>query len=183
MRLFVKVIPLRAGTGEPAGEARLVCCPPDVEPDTVLSFLTQQLGEVIETAWTSTEHHAPGRRLGLSRRSRRRAAPAVELACVPFIEGPGGTLQPMFEVQAGQRRQFALLAGSHGLDATVSQRPHHAYHPATSQAGQGNGTPAAQPAGPVRELDQALAAIAGQAGATLRISPSARPRRPPHGAA
>ncbi len=48
MQLFVKVIPLRAGTGEPAGEPRLVCCPPDVEPDTSLSFLTQRLGEVIE---------------------------------------------------------------------------------------------------------------------------------------
>jgi hypothetical protein len=43
MRLFVKVIPLRAGTSEPAGEPRLVRCPRDVEPDTVLSFLTQQL--------------------------------------------------------------------------------------------------------------------------------------------
>jgi hypothetical protein len=50
VRLFVKVIPLRAGTGEPAGEPCLVSCPPDVEPDTVLSFLTKRLGEVIETA-------------------------------------------------------------------------------------------------------------------------------------
>src|SRR5215467_2761903 len=50
MQLYVKLIPLWAGTSESAGEPRLLCCPPDVEPDTVLSFLTQQLGEVIDTA-------------------------------------------------------------------------------------------------------------------------------------
>jgi hypothetical protein len=176
MQLFVKVIPLRAGTGEPAGEPRLVCCPPDVEPDTILSFLTQQLGEVIETVWTSTEHHE---RLGVGWVFPGAPATgpqeAVELACVPFIELPGGTLRPMFEAQAGQRRQFAQLADSHGLDTTVIQRPHRAYHPATSQASQGHGTPAAQPAGPVAELDRVLAAIARQAGATLRIYPRPGP--------
>src|SRR6266702_4263583 len=110
MRLFVKVIPLQAGTGEPAGEARLVYCPADVEPDTVLSFLTQRLGEVIETVWTSTEHHE---RLGVGwvfPGAPAGSHEAVELACVPFLDGPGGGLQPMFEVQAGQRRQFAQLA-------------------------------------------------------------------------
>jgi hypothetical protein len=77
----------------------------------------------------------------------------------------------MFEAQADQRRQFAQLADSHGLDTTVIQRPHRAYHPATPQAGLGNGTPT----GPVGEMDQALAAIAGQAGATLRIYPRPGP--------
>jgi hypothetical protein len=57
MPLFVKVIPLRAGTSEPAGESRLLCCPPNVEPDTILSFLSQRLGKPVETVWTSTEHH------------------------------------------------------------------------------------------------------------------------------
>src|SRR5260370_41397677 len=97
MRLFVKVIPLRAGTGEPAREPRLVCCPPDVEPDTILSFLTQQLGEVIEAVWTSTEHHE---RLGVGwvfpGAPATRPQQAVELACVSFIELPGRPLRPTF---------------------------------------------------------------------------------------
>ena len=57
MPLFVKVIPLRAGTGEPDGDPRMLRCPGDVEPDTILPFLTQRLGEAIDTVWTSTEHH------------------------------------------------------------------------------------------------------------------------------
>jgi hypothetical protein len=133
-----------------------------------LSFLTQRLGEVIETAWTSTEHHE---RLGVgwvfSGAPAAGLQEAVELACVPFIEGPGGSLQPMFEVQAGQRQQFAQLADSHGLDAAVIQWAHRAYRPADGQGGQSSGTPT----GPVRDLDQVLAAIAHQAGATLRIYP------------
>ena len=44
MQLSVKVIPLRPGTGEPTGEPRLLRCPAGVAPDTILSFLTQQLG-------------------------------------------------------------------------------------------------------------------------------------------
>ena len=178
MQLFVKVIPLRAGTGEPAGEPRLLCCSPDVEPDTVLSFLTQRLGEVIETVWTSTEHHI---RLdigwGFGGAPATGPQEAVEFACVPLIEGPGGSLLPMFEVQAGQRRQFAQLADSHGLDTTVIQQPHRAYHPAAGPAVQDISRPQAQQAGPSGELDQALAAIARQAGATLRSYP-----RPGHAA-
>lgn len=58
MQLFVKVIPLRTGTGEPAGKPRLMRCPPGVGPDTILPFLTQRLGEAIATAWTSTGEHA-----------------------------------------------------------------------------------------------------------------------------
>ena len=69
MRLFMKIIPLRAGTGEPTGESHILPCPPDVEPDTLLSFLPQTLGEVTETVWTSTDRH----RLGLPR-PRHRAA-------------------------------------------------------------------------------------------------------------
>jgi hypothetical protein len=57
MELFIKIIPLRAGISEPVGQPRIVACPADVGPDTILSFLTQQLGEVIDTLWTSTERH------------------------------------------------------------------------------------------------------------------------------
>jgi hypothetical protein len=172
MQLFVKVIPLRAGTGESAGEPRMLCCPPDVEPDTVLSFLTQRLGEVIETVWTSAEEH---KRLDIGWVFPGAPATvpqdAVQVACVPFIEGPGGSLQPLFEVQASQRRQFAQLADSHNLDTTVIQQPHRAYHPAAGHAGQDTSTPDAQPAGSLGELGQALAAIARQTGATLRSYP------------
>jgi hypothetical protein len=155
MQLFVKVIPLRPGTGEPGGEPRLLRCPPGVAPDAILSFLTQRLGEVIGTAWTSTGEHA---RLDVGWVFSGARAPgsheAADFACVPFIEAPGGSLQPLFEAPPGQRRQSARPAGSRGLDA---------------------GTCDAPPAGPLGELGQALAAIARQTGATLRIYP--RPGR------
>lgn len=57
MRLLVKVIPLRAGTAEPAGDPQMSACPPDVGADTILSFLAGWFGAVVETAWTSTERH------------------------------------------------------------------------------------------------------------------------------
>jgi hypothetical protein len=105
MRLFIKAIPLRAGTGEPVGEPRLLRCPPDVEPDTILSFLTQRLGEVIETVWTSTKQH---KHLGIGwvfpDTPATGQCEAAELACIPFIESPDGTLQPMYEVQVDQRQ-------------------------------------------------------------------------------
>lgn len=80
MQLFIKIIPLRAGTAEPAGQPCIIACPAGVEPDTILSFLTQHLGEVIETIWTSTERHQPGdlldRYAGL-RHDRNEAVPQV----------------------------------------------------------------------------------------------------------
>jgi hypothetical protein len=176
MPLFVKVIPLRAGTSEPAGEPRLLCCPPDVEPDTILSFLTQRLGEPVELVRMSTEHHErPGVGWIFPGSPATGERDAVEVACVPFLESPGGALRPMFEVQAEQRRQFAKLADSHELEVTVLQAPHRAYHPAAGTGGQDTATPGSQPAGPVGELDQALATIAGQAGATLHTYPRPGP--------
>jgi hypothetical protein len=101
MQLFIKVIPLRAGTGAPAGQPRLLACPPGVTPDTVLSFLTQRLGEVLQTAWTPTGHHQhPGIGWVFSGGPATGPQEAVDLACVPFIESPGGSLQPLFEAQA-----------------------------------------------------------------------------------
>jgi hypothetical protein len=174
MQLFVnvKVIPLRTGTGESAGEPRLLRCPPDVAPDTIMSFLTQQLGEAIDTAWTSTGEHTR-LAIGWVFPGAPATGPheAVEVACAPFIEAPGGSPQPLFEVHAGQRRQSAQRAGSHSQDPTVIRHPHRAYHPAARHTGQDTITPGAPPAGPVGELDQALAAIARHTGATLRIYP------------
>ena len=58
MQLFVKVIPLRPGGGEPGGEPWLLRCPADVASDTILPFLTRRWGEVIGTAWTSSGFQA-----------------------------------------------------------------------------------------------------------------------------
>lgn len=174
MRLFIKIIPLRAGTAEPAGEPRIPPCPPDMEPDTILSFLTQRLGEVIETVWTSIERHEridtgwvfPGT-------PATESQDAVEAACVPFIETADGSLQPVFEAQADQRLQFAPLAESRGLDYTLIQRPQREYQPTT---GQDTSTPHPQQAGSVDQLDQTQADIARQTGATLPAYP--RPGHP-----
>ena len=172
MQLFVKVIALRPGTGEPGGEPRLLRCRPGVEPDTILSFLTRRLGEVIGTAWTSTGEHA---RLDVgwvfSGASATGSQEAADVACVPFIEAPGGSLQPLFGAQQGQRRPPARPADSRGLDAPVSQQA----RPAAAPGGQDTGTSGPPPAGPLGELDQALAAIARETGATLRVYP--RPGR------
>jgi hypothetical protein len=176
MQLFVKLIPLRHGTSEPTGEPRLLRCPPGVAPDTILLFLAQTLGEAIGTAWTSTDEHA---RLDVGWVfSGPRAVgshKAVDFACVPFIEAPGGPLQPLFEAQPGERLQPARRADRRGLDTAVVQQPCRAARPAAAPGGQDTGTSDAPPAGPLGELDQALAAIARQTGATLRIHP--RPGR------
>src|SRR5215467_7720649 len=107
MPLFVKVIPLPAGTTEPAGEPCLLRCPPDVEPDTILSFLTQRLGEPVEKVCTSTEHH---QRLDIgwvfADVPTTGQQDATEFACIPFLESPDGQLRPMLEVQADQRGQY-----------------------------------------------------------------------------
>jgi hypothetical protein len=189
VQLYVKLLPLRAGTGEPAGEPRLLCCPPDVEPDAVLSFLTQQLGEVIDTAWTFIDGHTRVA-IGWVFPGAPAAGPreAVELACVPFIKSPGGSLQPMYRAHASQHRQAAQLTDSHGLDTTLLQRPHRTYHPSARPTDRDTSTPkATQTAGPAGELDHLLAAIARHTGATLRIYPrpghaapqAPSPRRPP----
>ena len=115
MRLACQGHLARAAGCEPAGEPRVSRCPPDAEPDTVLSSLTQQLGEVIETPCTPNEHH---RRLGIGWIFPDTPATgpqeAAELACMPFIESPGGLLQFMDEVQAERCAQFAQLADGHG---------------------------------------------------------------------
>jgi hypothetical protein len=176
MQLFVKVIPLRTRTGEPAGEPRLMRCPPDVAPDTILPFLTQRLGEAIAKAWTSTGEHAC-LDVGWVFSGAPASGPhdAVDFACVPVIEAPGGSLQPLFEAQVRQHRQFAQLAGSRGLDIAVIQQSRRADRAGAAPGSHGTGAPDAPTAGPLDELDQTLAAIARQTGATLRIYP--RPGR------
>ena len=95
---------------------------------------------------------------------------------MPFHESPGGALLPLFELHADQRPQFAPLADSHQPGATdIIEQPRRAAHPAAGQGGQDRNTPGAQPAGPAGELDQAMAAIARQTGATPHTWP--RPGR------
>lgn len=156
-QLFVKIIPLRAGTAEPAGEFRMFTCPPEVEPDTVLSFLIHEMGEVIETLWTSTERH---QRISIGWVFHGASGPyqVVDFACVPFLDTADG-LQPMFEAQADQREDFGVLGARHGLHYRIVQRLHRSYQP--SQPGDG--------------LDQQMADIAGQVGATLHAHPRPGP--------
>ena len=136
MQLYVTITPVSAGTSRPAGEPRTVPCPADVEPDAVLSFLTGQFGEPVETAWTSTRRHArvttgwvfPGR-------PATATDPAVELICVPLIRADDGTLRPLFEVQADQRRDVDQFAASGIFDRrAVVSAPHRVHQiPGTQQ--------------------------------------------------
>ena len=139
MQLYVKVIPVIAGTSQPAGDAMLMPCPPDAEPDTVLSFLTQRFGEPIEVAWTSTARHPrlatgwifPGTRATT-------VAPDVEFICIPHIEAEDGTLQNMFELQADLRQEFEQLAADGALDSlTVVPAPQRRYQASSSPEGTG----------------------------------------------
>src|SRR5215469_566426 len=176
MPLFVKVIPLRAGASEPAGEPRLLGCPPDVEPDTILPFLTQRLGEPAETVWTSTEHHE---RLSIGWVFP--AAPAtgpqdaVELACIPIHRVPRRGAAA--HVRSPSRPAAAFRPT--GRQPRPGRDGHPAHPPCLSppagHGGQDRGALDARPSGPVSELDQALAAIADQAGATLHIYPRPGP--------
>jgi hypothetical protein len=84
-------------------------------------------------------------------------------------------LQPVFDIPVGHRWQIAQLADSHELGATIIRQSHRAHHPATGQAGLRTGSPGTQPTRPMGELDEALAAIARQAGATLRTYPRPGP--------
>ena len=131
MQLFVKIMPVNAGSSEQAGEFKVMACPPDVEADTVLSFLMQQYGEPVDTAYTSDENHArveigwvfpgpPGLASGES----------TELICAPFIKIDDGSLQPMFEWFAAQREMMERLA----KDGTFSEytqvtNPQREYRP------------------------------------------------------
>jgi hypothetical protein len=90
--------------------------PPDAEPETVLSFLTQELGEAVETPWTSTEHDThlgTGRIFPATPTTGRQGA--AELVGIPFIESPGRLLQLMYEVKAEQCAQFAQITDLLGL--------------------------------------------------------------------
>jgi len=129
MQLFVKVVPLSAGTGQASSGGELLRCPDDVGSDTLLSFLTQLFGDVIDTAWTSTERHerlacgwifaGPGERKG------------QQVLCAPFVAANDGSLRSLFELMADQHVEFEELARSGELDDfKVITLPHRTYRPA-----------------------------------------------------
>jgi hypothetical protein len=128
MRLFVKVTPLKAGTSEPSAEAELMECPADVEPDTILLFLSQVFGDVVETAWISTERHAQLACRWIFTGTTEHAD--SEVLCVPLVAMDDGSLRSMFELQADERADFDQLARSGEVDDyTVVERPHRTYEP------------------------------------------------------
>lgn len=118
MQLYIKVIPVKAGTSEPAGDTLLMACPPDVKPDTVLSFLAQSFGEPIDLAWTSTAWE-PRMATGwiFPHIAPTAANPDIEYICVPHVLTGDGTLQNIFELQAEQRHEFEQLAADNALDS------------------------------------------------------------------
>jgi hypothetical protein len=142
MRLLVKVIPLRAGTAEPAGDPQMLACPPDVEADTILSFLAGRFGAVVETAWTSTERH-PRVEAGWIFPGPRERGPAggIEILCVPLVDTGDGSLRSMFEWLADQRQDFEELAKRGAVDRyTVIELPHRDYRPTAGGPGEHRGS-------------------------------------------
>jgi hypothetical protein len=135
-QLWVKIVPLRAGTADAAGKSELLACPPDVKPDTILSFLEGWFGEPVDVAWTSTDRHqriATGWIFG-ARPAGQPEGP-VELLCMPFIETGDGALGSMFELLADQRQDMEALARSGALDElTVIELPQRDYQAAVREA-------------------------------------------------
>ncbi len=131
MQLFVKIVPIKAGSVELAGDGRTIECPVDVEPDTILSFLTQEFGTLVDTAWTYTDRH-PRIEVGwiFGGTATNRSDRPVELLCVPQVRVADGSLQSMFELLADQRQDFDMLTKTGKLETyTVIERPQSEYQP------------------------------------------------------
>lgn len=102
------------------------------------SFLTGQFGDLIDTAWTSTQRH-PRIAAGWIFTAPQDKWPGdTEILCVPFVQGDDGALQPMFELLADQRQELKELASSGKLDGlSVVKLPQREYRPGPGQAGGG----------------------------------------------
>jgi len=184
MQLYVNVIVVSAGTSEPAGDPMVVACPPDVAPETVLSFLTQKFGEPIDTAWTCTDQH-PRITTGWVFPGEPATAtdPALEFICVPLVRAGDGTLQPLFELHADQRREFDELAADGAFDGyAVAMAAPRQYQPAAGGARATSGDAAGRagpggngPRGGGAAAHQTLTQLARDTGATTYGHP--RPRR------
>jgi hypothetical protein len=124
VKIFVNVTPVKTGTAEPVGAVQKVGCPGDIEPDTLLSYLTQQFGEPLEAAWTTTARH-PKLQVGWIFPSPAHdgsgTAPPLdrELLVVPFTYDAEGSVIPFFEYQADAWSQFNEIAERGGFDDTV----------------------------------------------------------------
>ncbi len=137
MQLYVKVLPVRAGTAEPVGEPLMQPCPSDVGPDTVLSFITGILGEPAGTAWTSSDRH-PRFTIGwiFSGLPDIDTDEPVEFICMTYVQADDGSMQSLFELMADQRQEFGQLAGRHPARLPPSRTsgpddraPRHAWRP------------------------------------------------------
>lgn len=137
MRLFVKVTPLKVETSEPSADSQLMECPEDVEPDNILSFLSRVFGDIVDTAWTSTERHA---RLACGWIfAAATEHPESEILCVPLVAMDDGSQRSMFELQADQGAEFDELVRSCELGAYMTvELPHRAYQPAFDDKVGGN---------------------------------------------
>lgn len=156
MRLFVKVTLLLVGTPDQRGTSELLECPASVGPDTIVSYLTQKLGEVTEAAWTSTQWHP---RLACGWIFGGTAEHAdQELLCVPLVETGDGSLRPMFELLADQHAEFDELLRAGKLDDyTEIAMPHRAYQTPGDGADDlpaGKRPPTAEPADTTTSEDQ-----------------------------
>ena len=96
MRLFVKVTPIKSGASKALDEGEILRCPADVEPGTLLSFLSQRFGPVVDTAWPSTERH--GRRARGWILAGTDGWSGQQVLCEPFAEAEDGTTRSMAEL-------------------------------------------------------------------------------------
>lgn len=132
-RIALKIARVQAGSGEPVAEPEWIDCPPDVTPDTLLSYLTQQFGEPIEVALTATEKN-PRLAIGWF----FRPTPAVptgatdnfEAMIIPFIKLEDGSDVAMFLHQAEQLELFKSFAADGRADElTIVDQPQRDYKP------------------------------------------------------
>ena len=129
--ITLKIAPVRIGSGEPIGESEWQDCPPDVEPDTLLSYVSQGFGEPIELVLTSTEMQ---KALAVGWFFRppvaSKWAGKAELMVIPYITLDDGSEVAMFVHQAEQEAMFRNLHFEGKADRLVEiEQPQRPYRP------------------------------------------------------
>jgi hypothetical protein len=132
-QITLKIALVQVGSGEPLEQPEWTACPNDVEADTLLSYLTQQFGEPIEVALTSTEKN-PRIVIGWFFRppAGQLTGPAddIELLVIPYITLEDGSDVAMFLHQANQKELFETLAVEGKVDElTLIEQPQREYEP------------------------------------------------------
>jgi hypothetical protein len=129
--IALKIAPVTIGSGEPIGELEWQDCPPDVAPDTLLSYLSQQFGEPIELVLTSTETQ---KALAVGWFFRppvaSKWAGKADLMVIPYITLDDGSEVAMFVHQADQKAMFRNLYNEGKGDRLVEiEQPQRPYRP------------------------------------------------------